>query len=780
MDLNILKNKNTYKGTVVKVHDDFTIVLPDGYKYSVDLDELGWNEARPRIFAAYKDRKNCFFDGSDIFDTRENLTISGYQTQYCYGDLSDMVSIIYPLFLFGEDSYEDVVIEGFENDFRIFRQIEDITETGNSVRYHFIIVTGYYTYSCQFFTYSTIGVSANTEKKLFTLLSSIRCVNEYENGSSNIDDYLSNQPGVYIDLDKKYSQLGYITKVKGYDDGADNLSSYMQGVVDQMNANLNDDGVTVSFEPNDKPANDFFGNVLDYIDEDEVDAFTENLDNVSNEEYEEFWTKNIAKAMSKSIFGTDITNCDNEDYFLDNLPMTFSIEGTGYEDRAARFEYLSVGDDLIIKGLTDCPYFSDGLAVEVFNTSNETLGYLSIPNYSTMMSIIENIDKLKATVSSITPLSKRRSNAKYALMDVSLDLVENNNQKIIDEISDGFDNIHSQLNDMLNILEEAQKNFQDEEDEQLDVLNEDEYELELKNGAMIDKYAYSDCNELVNVIIPDGVIEIGKGAFYGCKNLKSIKIPDSVIEIGDGAFWGCENLTEIIIPNKVSRIYDLTFSDCENLKNVILSDNLTAIGSRAFQGCENLTKITIPNKVTVIQKWAFGGCKRLNHITILNSAIKIENIAFAGCQNIKSISAPNGIENINYTAFHSSLWDMLSEVNGTTKYTEDQNDIEQNNDIKNNTQSIENSGGCYVATCVYGSYDCPEVWTLRRFRDYTLAKTWYGRAFIRTYYAIAPTMVKLFGKTKWFNNFWKPLLDKKVNQLNDDGVENTLYQDVEW
>lgn len=41
-----------------------------------------------------------------------------------------------------------------------------------------------------------------------------------------------------------------------------------------------------------------------------------------------------------------------------------------------------------------------------------------------------------------------------------------------------------------------------------------------------------------------------------------------------------------------------------------------------------------------------------------------------------------------------------------------------------------NMGGCYVATAVYGSYDCPQVWTLRRFRDYTLAETWYGRAFI--------------------------------------------------
>ena len=41
------------------------------------------------------------------------------------------------------------------------------------------------------------------------------------------------------------------------------------------------------------------------------------------------------------------------------------------------------------------------------------------------------------------------------------------------------------------------------------------------------------------------------------------------------------------------------------------------------------------------------------------------------------------------------------------------------------------SGGCYIATCAYGSYDCPEVWTLRRFRDNTLAKNIFGRAFIK-------------------------------------------------
>ncbi len=88
--------------------------------------------------------------------------------------------------------------------------------------------------------------------------------------------------------------------------------------------------------------------------------------------------------------------------------------------------------------------------------------------------------------------------------------------------------------------------------------------------------------------------------------------------------------------------------------------------------------------------------------------------------------------------------------------------------------------GCYVATAVYGSYNCPEVWTLRRYRDETLACTWYGRVFIRTYYAISPTLVKWFGKTEWFRNMWKGRLDAMVERLQNEGVENTPYEDKNW
>ena len=89
-------------------------------------------------------------------------------------------------------------------------------------------------------------------------------------------------------------------------------------------------------------------------------------------------------------------------------------------------------------------------------------------------------------------------------------------------------------------------------------------------------------------------------------------------------------------------------------------------------------------------------------------------------------------------------------------------------------------GGCYVATAVYGSYDCPEVWTLRRFRDNILAETWYGRAFIRLYYTVSPILVRWFGRTVWFRNLWKPKLDRMVKRLNESGVEDLPYRDRIW
>ena len=103
-----------------------------------------------------------------------------------------------------------------------------------------------------------------------------------------------------------------------------------------------------------------------------------------------------------------------------------------------------------------------------------------------------------------------------------------------------------------------------------------------------------------------------------------------------------------------------------------------------------------------------------------------------------------------------------------------------NSDVTVYAKWSDSQQGCYVATAVYGSYDCPEVWTLRRFRDEVLAQSWYGRLFIRAYYTVSPTVVRLFGETEWFQNFWRGKLDRMVSGLQADGFASTPYKDIDW
>jgi len=72
---------------------------------------------------------------------------------------------------------------------------------------------------------------------------------------------------------------------------------------------------------------------------------------------------------------------------------------------------------------------------------------------------------------------------------------------------------------------------------------------------------------------------------------------------------------------------------------------------------------------------------------------------------------------------------------------------------------------CYIATAVYGSYDAPEVIVLRRFRDEVLSKSLFGRAFIRTYYAISPPLAKRLEKAGRMNRMVRRMLDSFVRRL---------------
>jgi hypothetical protein len=112
------------------------------------------------------------------------------------------------------------------------------------------------------------------------------------------------------------------------------------------------------------------------------------------------------------------------------------------------------------------------------------------------------------------------------------------------------------------------------------------------------------------------------------------------------------------------------------------------------------------------------------------------------------------LDNNSFEAICSQIKDWVERNGGETKY-----------------------GGCYVATAVYGSYECPQVWVLRRYRDDRLSTSAPGRAFIRCYYAVSPSLVRTFGKRQWFTRLFKARLDKLVERLVAKGVSDAAYYD---
>ena len=147
---------------------------------------------------------------------------------------------------------------------------------------------------------------------------------------------------------------------------------------------------------------------------------------------------------------------------------------------------------------------------------------------------------------------------------------------------------------------------------------------EIKLGTItISEYAFTNCVNLTNIVIPDSVTTIGEYAFNLCSNLTDAVIPDSVTTIQTGTFSNCSNLESVNIGNNVTLIEATAFVFCSKLQNIILPNNLKSIGSYAFIGCENLSNIIIPKNVTNIDLGAFYLCNNLKSIKILNADCSI-------------------------------------------------------------------------------------------------------------------------------------------------------------
>ena len=112
---------------------------------------------------------------------------------------------------------------------------------------------------------------------------------------------------------------------------------------------------------------------------------------------------------------------------------------------------------------------------------------------------------------------------------------------------------------------------------------------------------YHVCGDYKYIILDDGTAEISRYL----NNSEIVSIPDEldgirVTGIGDYAFSGCDSLTGITVPESVTRIGDHVFSDCVLLSSVMIPDSVTSIGNSTFAFDYSLISITIPDSVVNI------------------------------------------------------------------------------------------------------------------------------------------------------------------------------------
>ena len=147
-------------------------------------------------------------------------------------------------------------------------------------------------------------------------------------------------------------------------------------------------------------------------------------------------------------------------------------------------------------------------------------------------------------------------------------------------------------------------------------------------------HLYLNGEEVKDLVIPEGVVDISNSAFMNCSQLTSVTIPESVNSIGEYAFNSCSEITRLSLPTSLNSIGYSAFAHCSGLTGISIPEGITSISESTFNGCSGLTSIAIPESVSSIGHGAFGSCSSLTSITIPNKVTSIDNFAFAYCKNL--------------------------------------------------------------------------------------------------------------------------------------------------
>lgn len=158
---------------------------------------------------------------------------------------------------------------------------------------------------------------------------------------------------------------------------------------------------------------------------------------------------------------------------------------------------------------------------------------------------------------------------------------------------------------------------------------------------------FTDCTNLEEVILPEGLTLLYSYMFSGATSIKRITLP-STLKIINSAFYRCSGLLELTLPDGLTNLGEMYA--CSSLKALVIPESVTTVGS--FQSCTQLESITLPSGLTDNLP-NFNNCSNLKSITIPDNITTIRSNCFENCNSLKTvnISASSKLENIGNEAF---------------------------------------------------------------------------------------------------------------------------------
>lgn len=135
------------------------------------------------------------------------------------------------------------------------------------------------------------------------------------------------------------------------------------------------------------------------------------------------------------------------------------------------------------------------------------------------------------------------------------------------------------------------------------------------------------------------------------EDLTEVKIIDGVVEIADEAFAHADLLVKVELPNTLKRIGNKAFNLCIELKEIVIPESVERIGMRAFEHCYSLEKVVLPSNINELKEYTFLKCINLTVINIPHKLEKIGEQAFSGCESLTIEKYKGKIQEIGVNAF---------------------------------------------------------------------------------------------------------------------------------